>query len=147
MPLPNLDGMWAHPVMKLGEEFCVHDRRPACDVVRACHEVVEVCGLPGLSGVRINGSPTLAGCSVLLAKHLLLYTGAALLGRRPPVLLWHVLLTCFQICTLWLPPRVQNGEGPALLLSLCGLLVLVAVLLCGLLGKVSTNGLLRLQCC
>ena len=57
MPLPNLDGMWAHPVMKLGEEFCVHDRRPACDVVRACHEVVEVCGLPGLSGVRINGSP------------------------------------------------------------------------------------------
>jgi hypothetical protein len=91
--------------MKLGEEFCAHDRRPACDVVRACHEVIEACGLPGLSGVRINGSPTLAGCSVLLAKHLLLYTGNALLGRRPPALLWRVLLTCFQICTHWLFPK------------------------------------------
>ena len=40
-----------------------------------------------------------------MAKHLLLYTGAALLGRRPPALLWHVLLTCFQICTHWLFPK------------------------------------------
>ena len=44
-------------------------------------------------------------------------------------------------------PRVQNGEGPALRLSRCGRPVLVVVLLCGLLGRVSTNGLLRLQCC
>ena len=139
MPRSTSHGRRVPPIMKFDEKCGVYDRRLAHDVAHACHETIEMCGLPGLSGVRTTGSPTLAGCSAC--------TGGALHCHRPPALLWHVLMTCFQMCARWLSQGCKMEKVQRCCLNLCGLLVLVVVLLRGLLGRLSTNGLLRLRRC
>ena len=75
------------------------------DILMACLDMCVLSGLDSLAGCDlIPLDVDVLACVDWVAKKLLLATGQALCLRRPPRLLWFVLLHVFVLCTGWLFP-------------------------------------------
>ena len=138
-PCLPLRRMWAHPIMKLCEDACGRTKC-ASDVVNACLSSC-VASHDANIGPQ-SGVPNAESLAPWLPKHLLLCTGDVLCQRRPPKVLWHVLLACWTVCVSWLFPEQSRWRRS----STCLELLFAAVACCRSLVWLSGQSLKKWPC-
>ena len=95
---------------ELSQEFSSKDRVPAMEVVQAC---IAACSLSRVDFLQCQPPSRCSDAGSLalwLSQHLLVSLGEALCRRRPPKLMWHVLLACWNGMVVSLERKMEEKQ-------------------------------------
>ena len=90
--------------------ICQQNMQPDKTALNICHACFRMCAATSVDTLNLHvdllgdRTTSVSACADGLVKRLLLCTGDALCLRRPPKVLWHVLLHIMIVCTTWLFP-------------------------------------------
>ena len=99
--------------------ICQQNMQPDKTALDICHACFRMCAATSVDTLNLHvdllgdRTTSVSACADGLVKRLLLCTGDALCLRRPPKVLWHVLLHIMIVCTTWHrgPFRECTGGG------------------------------------